>query len=88
MALLANLETLYGETRQLYVRINNAEVSNHGQPAYILVRGFLSKEAFEAGKHYVWEQQCEFQATVADPLWTQGYAHLKALPEFNGAVDA
>lgn len=88
MALVANLETLYGETRQLYVRINNVEASNHGQPAYILVRGFLSREAFEAGKHYVWEQQYEFQASVADPLWAQGYVHLKSLPEFAGAADA
>lgn len=88
MALIANLETNYGETRELYVRINNIEASNHGMPAQALARGFLSREAFQDGKHFVWERQFEFAPDVSGSLWAQGYAALKADPDFANAVDA
>lgn len=88
MALIANLETNFGETRELYVRINNVEASNHGFPATGLARGFLNQEAFEAGKPFVWERQFEFGADVSLPMWEQAYAALKAEPEFADAIDA
>lgn len=87
MALKATLDTIYGETRELYVRINNVEASNHGVPAVALARGYLSQQAFDDGKGFVYETTVEFPADVSMPLWQQGYAALKALPEFAEAED-
>lgn len=77
MALQATLETSYGETRPLYVRINNVEASNHGVQAVALARGYLSKQAFDERKAYVWEQTIEFTPDVSLPLWEQAYAALR-----------
>lgn len=88
MALQATLETSYGETRPLYIRINNVEASNHGLPAVALARGYLDQAAFAAGRACVWERTIEFPADVSQPLWPQGYAALKAMPELEGATDA
>lgn len=77
MAIQANIETMFGEQRELYIRLNNVEVSNHGVPATALARGFLSQAAFQAGKHFVWEGTFEFVSDVSQPLWTQAYAELK-----------
>lgn len=88
MALIANLETNFGEPRDLYVRINNVEASNHGMPAQALARGFVSREAFQAGKRFVWERQFEFLPDVSLPMWEQAYVALKSEPEFAASVDA
>lgn len=80
MAIKATLETSHGEARELYIRLNNVEVSNHGVQASALFRGFLSKDAFDAGKGYVWELEIRFSATVDEPLWKQAYEALKSLP--------
>ena len=47
MAIQATVTTVHGEERSLYLRVNNSEISNHGMTSQALVRGFLSKEAFE-----------------------------------------
>ena len=77
MAIQATVSTVYGEDKTLYIRLNNVEASNHGQPATAKFRGFLSKEAFEAGAHYLWEQDVWFVADVTQPLWEQAYSELK-----------
>lgn len=77
MAIQATVETNFGERRSLYIRINNVETSNHGVKSKVLVRGFLSKEAFLAKKHYVWETAIECQLDINQPLWPQVYAALK-----------
>ena len=87
MALKATLETSFGETRELYVRINNVEASNHGVKASALARGFLSKDAFEAGKNYVWERSIEFTSDVSRSLWDQAYTALRAESDLVDAVD-
>lgn len=74
MAILATVETNYGEDRELYIRINNVEVSNHGVKASALIRGFASKEAFENKKHYMYEETIEFDADVSGNLWEQAYS--------------
>lgn len=79
MAIKAKTETSYGETRELYIRLNNVEASNHGVKATALFRGFFSKKAFEDGKSFVWERQVEFDADVSQPLWSQAYAALQEL---------
>lgn len=77
MAIKTIVKTQYGEDREMYIRLNNVESSNHGAVTYALFRGFLSRSAFEEGAHYMWEQSVEFVADVSQPLWEQGYAALK-----------
>lgn len=78
MAIKANVQTKFGEERELYIRLNNVEASNHGVTTHALFRGFLSEEAFKSGAHYIWEQNIEFLADVSKPIWEQAYAALKA----------
>lgn len=78
MAIKAKVETMYGEDRELYIRLNNSDVSNHGEVSYAKFRGFLSKEKFDEGAHYLWEQDVEFVADVTQPLWGQAYQALKS----------
>jgi hypothetical protein len=77
MAIQATVKTQYGEDRDLYIRLNNIEASNHGVMASSLFRGFLSQAAFEGGANYMWEQSVEFEADVTQPLWEQAYSELK-----------
>lgn len=76
MAIQATIETVYGESKSAYIRLNNVEVSNHGVKANALFRGFSSKEAFKSGKHYLYEKSIEFNANVSIPLWEQAYDEL------------
>lgn len=76
MAIQAKVSTLFGEDRVLYIRLNNVEASNHGEDTLVKFRGFLSKEAFEAGSHFLWEKDISFPADIAEPLWPQAYAYL------------
>ncbi|MGV7119544.1 hypothetical protein [Sphingopyxis sp. 550A] len=78
MAIIAEIMTDFGDTSECYIRLNNIDVSNHGLPARALFRGFLSKEAFEDGKHFVWEREIEFPADVSLPIWPQAYAAIVA----------
>lgn len=77
MAIKATVTTAYGEDRELYIRLNNLEVSNHGCPAHALFRGFVAQEAYENGAHYVWEKSVVFIADVTQPLWKQAYDQMK-----------
>lgn len=86
MAIKATVETLYGAAQEVYIRLNNIEVNNHGVYSVALFRGFANKEAFAAGKHFVWEQSVEFKADVSRPLWEQAYEHLKR--DMPDALDA
>jgi hypothetical protein len=81
MALIARLETMHGEERELYVRLNNLDqLKNHpeGGGDLLRFRGYLSKEAFDRRCHFVWEQVIECEIDVAEPVWPQAYAALKA----------
>lgn len=76
MAIKATVTTQFGEDREVYIRLNSIEASNHGVLAQALFRGFLSKAAFESGAHYVWECGVEFAPDVSAPIWPQAYAAL------------
>lgn len=76
MAIVAEVETIHGEKRRLYIRLNNIEASNHGVDSFALFRGFLSEAAFKEGKHFLWEGTIQFQADVSKPLWEQAYEAL------------
>ncbi|AUR93115.1 hypothetical protein NVP1183O_17 [Vibrio phage 1.183.O._10N.286.48.B7] len=82
MAILATVETQFGEDKELYIRLNNVEASNHGMKATALFRGFISKEAFEDGKNFMYEKEVQFNADVSSNLWEQAYSHIKL--EING----
>lgn len=84
MAIKTTVNTQFGEDREVYIRLNNIEASNHGLPSSALFRGFLSQAAFEGGSHYVWEKQVEFTPDVSQPLWGQAYAALCAEEGFEG----
>lgn len=77
MAIKFKEETVFGEERDLYVRLNSVETNNHGAKTAALFRGFLSEQAFREGKHYVFEQSVEFDADVSLPLWDQAYSCIK-----------
>jgi len=79
MAIKAKVETAHGEERELYIRLNNLEASNHGVTSRALFRGFVSEQAFNAGKQYLWEHTVEFTPDVSKPLWEQAYRALKAV---------
>lgn len=85
MAIAVTVRTQFGEDREVYVRLNNIEASNHGVAASALFRGYLSRAAYESGAHYVWECSIEFAADVAQPLWPQAYAALVAQEGFDAA---
>lgn len=76
MAIKATVTTVFGEEREVYIRLNSIEASNHGWASHALFRGFLTKEAFQAGAHYVWEKEIEFTPDVSQPIWPQAYAAL------------
>lgn len=88
MAIIATVETIHGEQRELYIRVNNVEVNNHGASASALFRGFLSQDAFDADKHFLWEREVQFTADVSQPLWEQAYTALKTSADLASAVDA
>lgn len=73
MAISTVLTTTFGEARTCYVRLNNMDVSNHDFPSTALFRGYISKEAFDSGSHYVWEKGIEMMADVSLPLWPPAY---------------
>lgn len=78
MAIIATVKTSLGEDRELYIRLNNVETSNHGERSTAKFRGFLSQEAYQVGANYAWEQDVEFMADVTLPLWMQAYQALKS----------
>jgi hypothetical protein len=79
MAIQATLETDAGESRALYVRINNMEgLNNHGAECSVRFRGYISQAAFEARKAYVWERVMPLTPDVAQNIWEQAYDALKA----------
>lgn len=81
MAILENVETSYGENKEIYIRLNNVEVSNHGEHAFAIFRGFFNKEAFLNGKSFIYEKHVKFTPNVSEPMWEQAY---KALCEQEG----
>lgn len=88
MAVAATMETSFGEQRQLYIRLNNVEgVNNHASPGEARFRGFISRDAFLAGKHFVWERLVPFTPDISQPIWPQAYTALKAMPDMAGATD-
>lgn len=84
MGISAMVTTQYGEDRDVYIRLNSVEASNHGAPAQALFRGFLSAQAFADGARYAWEKQVEFNPDVSQPLWPQAYDALCQQEGFPG----
>ncbi|ANC85473.1 hypothetical protein [Sphingomonas sp. NIC1] len=88
MGVLVDLPIDTGETRRIYVRLNNFDqVANHGVPATARFRGFICRDAYESGGRFVFERVVEFDADVSQPLWAQAYAALRREPDFAEATD-
>lgn len=68
---------------ELYVRLNSAEVSNHGVKGHFLFRGYASKDAFTGGEKFLWEQSLEVSVDVSQPIWKQAYDAIRS----DGDVD-
>lgn len=66
MAIIAKVETDSGESRELYIALIGFEgLTKHGESSAVF-RGFLSKEAFDAGKSFVWEKLISFKTDMAE----------------------
>lgn len=78
MALQKRVIDDLGRDVELYVRINSAEVSNHGVMGHFLFRGYASKDAFTGGGRYLWEQSLECPVDVGAPMWCQAYDAIRA----------
>lgn len=83
MALQKRVIDDLGRDVELYVRINSAEVSNHGVMGYFLFRGYASKDAFIGGGKFLWEQSLEVSIDVSAPIWSQAYDAIRS----DGDVD-
>lgn len=83
MALLKRVIDDLGRDVELYIRLNSAEVSNHGVVGHFLFRGYASKEAFLSGGRYMWENCIETHIDVSASVWGQAYAAIRA----DGDVD-
>lgn len=87
MGIKCTVNTEFGEARELYIRLNNVEVNNHGARSYALFRGFLSKESFESEGKYMWEKRITLHPDVSLSIWEQAYVHLKTMDEITNPID-
>ena len=78
MALKKRVIDELGRDVELYVRLNSAEVSNHGVAGHFLFRGYASKEAFLGGDRYLWEQSLEAKVDVGANIWEQAYNAIRS----------
>ena len=83
MALQKRVIDDLGRDVELYVRLNSAEVSNHGVMGHFLFRGYASKDAFIGGGRYLWEYSLEVSVNVSEPIWKQAYDAIRS----DGDVD-
>lgn len=78
MAIQGKVETDAGEDRELYIRLIDMDINNHGKPCYGMFRGFVSKDAFENGKQCLWEYEHPIEdVEVTSNLWKQAYESLQ-----------
>lgn len=83
MALQKRVIDDLGRDVELYVRLNSAEISNHGVTSHFLFRGYASKEALIEGGRFLWEQSLEVSIDVSLPIWAQAYDAIRS----DGDVD-
>lgn len=85
MALMIQLDSKHGLDQPLYWRLNNFEQFSNREPdgrrlpAVARFRGFLSEDAFRAGKHFLDERLVEFTPSSASAdMASEAYEALKA----------
>ena len=76
MAIKATVKTIFGEDKELYIRLNSVEASNHGEESSALFRGFASRDAFDSGAKCMYEKLIQFTPDVSLNLWSQAYSAL------------
>jgi hypothetical protein len=94
MAILATVDTSFGESRELYIRLNSFDQLPNRQPdgtfsvpAVARFRGFVSQAAFQGGGGFMFEHLVEFTPPFAGDVRAEAYAALKAEPAFEDAAD-
>lgn len=78
MALQKRVIDYLGRDVELYVRINSAEVSNHGVPGSFLFRGYESKDSFLSGGRYLWEESVDVEVDISSAIWPQAYDAIRS----------
>ena len=78
MALQKRVIDDLGRDIELYVRLNSAEVSNHGIAGHFLFRGYASKDAFIGGGRFLWEESLEVPIDASLPIWPQAYDAIRS----------
>lgn len=78
MALQAELLTNHGESRSVYIRLNNIDNMTKHTFWNALFRGYISKEAFEGNWGYCWELVVSFKGDENRPAREQAYEALRA----------
>jgi len=77
MAIRKTVTDILGRNVELYIRLNSAEVSNHGVNSNFLFRGYESEEAFRNGGRYLWEEAVSVVMDVSQDIWSQAYMLIK-----------
>ncbi len=76
MAIIATVKTMYGEDRELYIRINHAEINNHNVNSEFTFRGYLVEVDYSEAK-YIYEHIINMIVDVTGNIWQQAYEKLK-----------
>lgn len=77
MAIKKKVTDILGREIELYIRLNSAEISNHGVTSNFLFRGYESEEAFRSGGRYLWESEMSSVIDVSQEIWDQAYLLVK-----------
>lgn len=77
MAIKKKVTDILGRESELYIRLNSAEISNHGVSSHFLFRGYESEDAFREGGRYLWESETSGIIDVSQDIWGQAYALIK-----------
>jgi hypothetical protein len=92
MSILATAETVFGDTREIYIklmRLNAVESPGQVAVAQALFLGYTSEAAMNAGKRHIWEREIEIEPDKDQPLWSQAYVALtQTLRDPGGAQGA
>lgn len=95
MALIIALDNKHGIDQPLYWRLNNFDALSNREPdgrrlpAVARFRGFLSEDAFRAGKHFLDEMLVEFVPTSASAdMAAEAYVALRSIDHTPGTASA
>lgn len=77
MAIKKTVTDILNREITLYIRLNSAEISNHGVASNFLFRGFESEQSFRDGSRFLWEMEVSAVIDVSKDIWEQAYLLVK-----------